>query len=312
MVILPYSDGERRRFAELAELYWSCRDAFRDLSVETQANPAAGSRCDRDRSDLLRREPPVAERSEQLITWAAQLYLYAGSEHVGGLAALYQAEEVLLSPLVLARSALENSAHTIWILGHPRDSAEDRLARAFLEAIFGAEQAKMQAGRLRGRAGNEHKARTEYFKYIKKDARATFEQPHQDGHGRPLLHGHRLPPPEQIVMEMNRLVSQPLADELVQGTYGLLSNFVHPTFYALQELFTVGGEAEDRTPALNRDINFHERLAGLVVAPFYQALGYVASYHGWTSQRFEELNRDIVRGLPNLFVAGPSPGPFGG
>jgi hypothetical protein len=159
---------------------------------------------------------------------------------------------------------------------------------------------------------NEHKARTEYFKHIKKDARATFEQPHQDGHGRPLLHGHRLPPPEQIVMEMNRLVSQPLADELVQGTYGLLSNFVHPTFYALQELFTVGGEAEDRTPALNRDINFHERLAGLVVAPFYQALGYVASYHGWTSQRFEELNRDIVRGLPNLFVAGPSPGPFGG
>ena|GEM_PF-4106756 len=28
------------------------------------------------------------------------------------------------------------------------------------------------------------------------------------------------------------------------------------------------------------------------------------------SHRFEELNRDIIRLLPGIFVAGPSPGPF--
>jgi hypothetical protein len=95
--------------------------------------------------------------------------------------------------------------------------------------------------------------------------------------GRPLLHGHQLPSPEQIVMEMNRLVSQPLSDELMQGTYGLLSNFVHPTFYALQELFSVSKKDGERTPALDRDITFHERLAQLVVSPFYHALAYVAS-----------------------------------
>jgi hypothetical protein len=205
MVVLPYTPEERTRFAELAEIYWSCRDTFRDISVETQAKPAAGSRCDVDRAALLEREPAIAESSEQLITWAAQLYLYAASEYVGGLAALYGAEEVLLSPLVLARAAIENAAHTIWILGSAIDSAEDRLARAFLDAIFGAEQAKMQSGRLRGKAGEEHKARSDYYKRIKHDARATFEEPHQDEHGRPLLHGHQLPSPEQIVMEMNRL-----------------------------------------------------------------------------------------------------------
>jgi hypothetical protein len=60
-------------------------------------------------------------------------------------------------------------------------------------------------------------------------------------------------------------------------------------------------------PALSRDSTFHERLAQLVVSPFYHALAYVASYHGWTSQRFEELNRNIIRLLPGVFVAGPSP-----
>jgi hypothetical protein len=61
----------------------------------------------------------------------------------GALAALYGAEEVLLSPLVLARAAVENAAHTIWILGSPKDDAQERFAGAFLDAMFGAEQAKM-------------------------------------------------------------------------------------------------------------------------------------------------------------------------
>jgi len=310
MVLLPYTSEERERFAELAEIYLSCRAAFRDISTETQAQPVAGSRCERDKRELLAREPPVAETSEQLIPWTTQVYLYAASEHIGGLAALYQAEEVLLSPLVLARSAIENASHTIWILGSAEDSAEDRLARAFLETILGAEQAKMQAGRLRGKDDAEHKSRREFFKRVKEDACATFAEPHQDEHGKPLLHGHQLPNPEQLVMEANHLVSQPLTDELMQGTYGFLSNFVHPTFYALQELFSVEEQDGILVPRLDRDISFHERLAKLVVGPFYHALAYVASYHGWTSKRFEDLNEDIINLLPGIFVAGPSPGPF--
>jgi hypothetical protein len=147
MVLLRYMSDERERFAELAEVYSSCRDAFRDIVTETKAEPVAGSRGERDKQDLLTREPAVAKTSEQLIPWTTQVYLYAASEHIGGLAALYRAEEVLLSPLVLARATIENAAHTIWILGREQESAEDRLARAFLAAILGAEQAKMQAGR---------------------------------------------------------------------------------------------------------------------------------------------------------------------
>jgi hypothetical protein len=107
----------------------------------------------------------------------------------------------------------------------------------------------MHSGRLRAKAAEEHNARSDYYKRIKHDARVTFEEPHQDEDGRPLLHGHQLPSAEQIAVEMNRLVSQPLSDELMQGTYGFLSNFVHPTFYALQELFSVSEKDGERTPA---------------------------------------------------------------
>jgi hypothetical protein len=217
-------------------VYWACRDAYRAITAETSALAAAGSLCALDRDELMARQPPIASTSENLINWALQLYLYAASEHIGGLGALYRATEVMIAPLVLARAAIENSAHVIWILGRRSDSAEDRLARSFLEKIVGAEEAKKQAGRLRGKANEEHRERTAYYRQIKKEAAASFEAPHQDPAGRPLLHGHHMPGPEQIVLEMNQLVSQPLADDLMQGTYGLLSNFVHPTFDALAEL----------------------------------------------------------------------------
>jgi hypothetical protein len=226
------------------------------------------------------------------------------------LSALYGANEVLIAPLVLARAAIENSAHVIWILGSASEGPRDRLARAFLEAIFGAEEAKKQSGRLRGKSNEEHKERAAHYRWLKKRAAESFEEPHQDDDGRPLLHGHQLPAPESLVMQANHLVSQPLPDELMQGTYGFLSNFVHPTFYALEELFNVTEENGQKIPALNRDMSFHDRLARLVVGPFYHALAYASSYNGWTSQRFEQLNEDIVRLLPNTFVAGPSPGPF--
>jgi hypothetical protein len=64
----------------------------------------------------------------------------------------------------------------------------------------------------------------------------------------------------------------------------------------------------ERTPTLERDITFHERRAQLVVSPFYRALAYVASYHGWTSQRFEDLNREIIRLLPAYSSPVPAPG----
>lgn len=308
MVFVPYPAEDQTRFSELAEIYEACRDAYRGVATETNATPATGSRCALDRDELRRRQPPIAEGSEGWILWTVEVYLYAASEHIGALSALYREMEVIIPPLVLARAAIESSAHVIWILGSPETSAEDRLARSFLEVIFGAEEAKKQAGRIRGKTDEDHRERTKHYRELKKDAAATFDPPHQDDSGRLLLRGHRMPSPEQVVVEMNQLVSQPLAESVMQGTYGLLSNFVHPTFYALQELFSVTEENGVKTPALNRDISFHDGLARLVVSPFYHALAFVTSYYGSAPARFAELSQDILRLLPGMFVAGPSPG----
>ena len=272
---------------------------------------APDSYAERDTRSLLARKPPIAPTSERLITWLVQLYLYAASEHIGGLGALYPLGEVLVAPIVLARCAIEHSAHATWIIGDPNGDAQDRLARAFLEEISGAEQAKMQAGRLFEKSSDEHRRRAEHYGAVKQDAEYTFEPPHQDDNGKPMLRGHLMPSPEAIVLNMNRVSTQPLPDDVMQGTYGFLSNYVHPTPYALGELFTVHESGGEQIPELNRDISFHERLARLVVVPFYHALTYVASYHGWAPERHRQLSDDIDRLLPGVFVAGPSPGPFG-
>lgn len=310
MVVLPYPGEDRVRFLELAQPYLLCREAFRDMAAENQTLCAPGSVAKQDEAVLLAREPPVAPTSQRLISHMANLYLYAASEHIGGLIALYAAEEVLLSPLVLARCAIEHSAHTVWLLGDRATTPEDRLARAFLEVIVGAEQAKMQAGRLTGRGGQAHTGRRDFYKAVKGDVEATFGAPPHDDKGRPWVNGQCMPTPEQIVVEMNRLASQPLTDDEIQGTYGYLSNFVHPTSYALQELFEVHEEAGERIPELARDIEFHNKLARLTVVPFYHALFHTSSYHGWNGQRLLKLNDDVDRLLPGVFVAGPEPGPF--
>ena len=154
--MLPYSDADEARLEELAELYLACRAAFRDLTEETQSRPYPNSYAARDVQSLVARDPPIAETSEQLITWLVQLYLYAASEHLGGLGALYGRHEVLIAPLVLARSVLEHSAHSIWIIGNANDDPQDRLARAFLEELLGAQQAKVQGGRLLTKTSEEY------------------------------------------------------------------------------------------------------------------------------------------------------------
>jgi hypothetical protein len=304
--LLPFTNAERARFDELSEVYEACRSTLRDVSQETQSLPAANSPAALDQQGLADRDPPIADTAERLITWDVQLYLYAASEHMGGLAALYARGEVVLSPLVLARCAVEYSAHVLWILGEPSEAPEDRLARAFLEDIFGAEQAKMQAGRLFGKSSEEHRLRTQIYRTIKKDAEASFDPPHRNDKGRPMLRGHLLPSPEEIVLHMNRAVTQPLADEVMQGTYGFLSNYVHPTPYSVREIFAMSEKDGQPVAELHRDLDFHDRLAKLVVVPFYNALSYTMSYHGWALARHKQLTDDIDRLLPGVFVDGPS------
>lgn len=105
-----------------------------------------------------------------------------------------------MAPIVLARCAIEHSAHAIWIISDPAEDPQDRLARAFLEEIHGAEQAKMPAGRLLEKSSEEHRRRAAHYKAVERDAKLTFEPPYQTDDGRPVLRGHQMPSPEAIVL----------------------------------------------------------------------------------------------------------------
>jgi hypothetical protein len=306
----PFTGAESGRFTELSELYAACRSALRGVTEETQSRPAPNSPAALDMQALVGREPPIAATAEVLIVGIVQLYLYAASEHLGGLASLYAAGEVLVSPLVLSRCAVEYSAHVLWILGDPTEESEDRLARAFLEEIFGAEQSKMQAGRLFDKSSEEHRLRTKYYTAVKRDAEASFDPPHRNDNGRPMLRDHLLPGPEEMVLRMNRAGSRPISDEAMQGTYGFLSNYVHPTPYSIREIFAPRERDGEMVPELQRDLDFHDRLARLVVVPFYYALGYATTYCGWAPGHYTRLTDDIDRLLPGVFVDGPPPPSF--
>jgi hypothetical protein len=143
--MLQYTEEERHRFAEFSELYLTCRCVLRQVFEESGMVASHGSYAWQDDQELLKRDPPVPDPAKHVILVTVQPHLYAASEQIGALSALYSREEVLLGPLVLARSAIEYCAHALWILEDPNEEAEARVARAFLDELRGARQALNQA-----------------------------------------------------------------------------------------------------------------------------------------------------------------------
>jgi hypothetical protein len=141
MAVQPYPENQARRFIELAELFLRCRAAWRDVTIATQGHPGPGSAAAHDLQELadrLQGFPHVGHA----IPAAVQRYMLAASEQFGGLAALYQAQEVLYSPAALARCLIEACASAAWVLGAEGEPVENKLARAYREELKSAEEAK--------------------------------------------------------------------------------------------------------------------------------------------------------------------------
>jgi hypothetical protein len=312
VVWIPYAEDDKQRFDELAALYLICRKRLQEINIETKMVASPGSVAHRDEQTLASHDLQVPDPAQHLITFTAQSYLHAASEHMGSLGTLYAHQEVLLSPVVLARCVIEHAAHAVWILGGKSKAATDRLARAYLEEVNAAEHAKQQASDLLGKQSQEYKLRAGHYREVKKEAKTLFTEPHHDKDGRPMYRGEQLPSPEAAVLHLNRMATRPLSNDQMKGTYGLLSSHVHPTTHIIRELFVVDEVNGQKTPRLTIDISFHDRLARMVVICFYNALSHIVSYHGWVPAAYLELNNDIDALLPGVFIGGPSPGPFDG
>jgi hypothetical protein len=227
-------------------------------------------------------------------------YLYAASEHLGSLGALYAMQEVLISPVVLLRCVLEHCAVSMWVLQRGNGALEDRLARAYLEELASAEEAKKTSGRLLGKTADQHRAQAAQFKALREEAELVFGEPPFDDKGQASIRAqHRLGPTETVVWMLG-FMSQPRAETEAAGVYDFLSNLSHPTLYPHYQLWLRAGDDGEIQSAT--DLDAHEKQVRLAVIPYYEGLTYVMSYHRWPPAPQERLTAAMERVLPGVFV----------
>lgn len=301
----PYPDDQIKRFDELAELFLRCRAAWREVTTETEGHPSPSSLAARDQQEVSEHLASDHAHAALVIPSVLQRYVLAASEQFGGLAALYEAQEVLYSPANLARSLIEHCASVAWVLGADDEPAENRLARAYREELKSAEEAKKNAGRLLGKTNPIHLRMTDGFKRCREEIDEIFPGGwSEDDNGHRLLHGQRLPRPEESVTSLlSKFLSRPQSPDVARGTYGYISNMAHPTLYRISGLWSVEERDGQRVPVLDVGIEDHEKQAQLIVSPYYEVLTRVMTYHGWPSVRHRELTQAIDRLLPGLFSA---------
>jgi hypothetical protein len=117
-------------------------------------------------------------------------YLSTAAEHMGGLGALYAAEEVAYPPPLLIRAVVEHAARIVWLLDNEID-VRDRLARAYLEELLSRVEYKKTIGRLAGKQSDEYKQAGEALKDLRKEAEDAFGEKVVDETGAHRSAAHR-------------------------------------------------------------------------------------------------------------------------
>jgi hypothetical protein len=309
----PSDSGVHPRLLELAEAFFACRVAFFG-TAEFHWEPAPGSAAERDAAALPSPDPrvknPAGATGFLLVSEAISSYLLVASAHMGGLAALHAAGEVIFPPGILVRSVLENCAHAMWIPGDtPEEPAGSKLARAYLEELISAEEAKKNAGRLEPKTSPQHQDAAAEFKRRRQEALDVFPGTTPEDLAKRQLAGQQLPNPEACVAWMYRLLESATASSIDErtgtGVYGFLSNMTHPTLYPARQLrvwHEADGHAGHMTSTLYLDIGFVERQASAAIVVFYNALAYITSYYGWPPEPHDRLTAAIDRILPGTIT----------
>lgn len=300
------------RLVELANLFIACREAYNETSERFHWNPEPGSPAAQAAVALL---PPDLEFSasrgesgHQLIAGVVKTYLLTASGHLGGLASLYTSGETQFSPPILVRAIIENCARALWVLGDdPDEPSEYRLARAYLEELLSAEEAKKNAGRMHSKTGSSYMLADSKYRMIKRQIFTQFPQTNAKELGDWILNGQALLRPENSVVWMYALTKRHggvIGERAASGIYGYLSNWTHPTLYVVRQRSNlVDGPAVDhRVDPQDGDVDSVANAAMAALAAFYNALNYTTSYFGWHSAVVDDLTARIAGPLPAFFL----------
>ena len=302
-----YSD----RLEELAQTLSASRDAFHETAANFHWEPVAGSGASEAAAALPFPDPvigkPTGETGHRLITEAMQIFLFNSAAHMGSWAALLRSAEVIATPPLLLRAVIENCAHAVWVAGDdPDEDPEDRLARAYLEELKSAEEAKMNAGRLRGKSDPTHTRTAAAYKKLKADIAVRFPESTPEELSKFGLHRQKLPSLGDVVewmYELTRSFGGSIDATVASGMYGLLSNLTHPTLYTVREMriWTKDEKTGHAVASVRVTIESVEKDVRAALAAFSNALSYVTGYFGWPDTALKALESKIDAVIPDFF-----------
>lgn len=299
------------RLEELAQALSACRDAFHETADTFHWEPASGSGAAAAAVTLPAPDPaianPTGETGHRLIAEVIQIFLFGAAAHMGGLASLLRAGEVISSPPLILRAIIENCAHAVWVLGDdPDEPAEDRLARVYLEELRSAEEAKKNSGRLRGKDDPTYKRTETAYKKLKAQILARFPGSTKAELGKGVLRRQQLPGLEDAVKWMYELTESfggTIDATTASGMYGLLSNLTHPTLYPVREQrrWVEDPATGHHVAQILIRIESVENDVRAALAAFYNALNYVTAYFGWPETALKGLQAKIEAIIPDFF-----------
>lgn len=298
------------RLVEISALFLQCRETFFEMSDRYRWSPASESPAAQAAADLPSPDTqvpdPRGETGHRMIAEVVQTFLLTASGHLGGLSALYANGEVLFSPPLLIRAVIENCAHALWVLGDdPDEPSENRLARAYLEELLSAEEAKKNVGRMHTKAHPSYVQAERAYRELKRQILARFPNASREELGDRRLNGQALPNLEAAVMWMYALTERhggTIGSASASGIYGFFSNKTHPTLYPARQRRQWFDDPEDghRVAYLHAEIGSIESEARAAMAAFYNALTYTASYFGWSSAELHHLEAQIEEAMPTF------------
>ena len=196
---------------------------------------------------------------------------------------------------VLIRATIENCAHAVWVLGDdPDEPSENRLARAYLEELVSALEAKKNAGRMRDKTHESYARASDYYRRLQREIIERFPGATKETLGSKTLNGEAMPNLEAAVIwmyELTMLHGGTIDGRTAAGIYGLLSNMTHPTLYPVKQMRQWSADARGGHPVahLRIDLKSAENQATAPLSAFYNALAYVTSYFGWPTAVVDNL-----------------------
>jgi hypothetical protein len=303
------SDDGLAHLADLAELADAGRAAFIALAGSAW-QPAPDSAAASAQVALTAKDPAANSAGVlagfDLVSEVVVTYLEVAANHLGGLAALYRNREVMFSPLPLVRSVLEYSAHAMWVLGDGSGTADDVLARAYLEEFVSSEFAKLAAGRMGSKQDETYRQAQQRWKIVRDRAIAAFPgtTPTDLSESKPgrTISNQALLSPERTVSwmfdQINMKANGSVDKEQSEGIYAFLSSGTHPSLYQARQLRKFVDQGEYHGTILTVDLGHLERLLAVGVIAFYNALSYTISYYGLPTEAHDVLSQRIDAVMP--------------